>query len=270
MRKADRLFQIIQTLRRRPVVTAAALARDLDVSERTIYRDICDLVSSGVPIDGEAGVGYTLRPGFDLPPLMFTEPEVEAMVLGARVVSSWGDAALAKAANDALARVEAALPERLRARFEGTRLYAPGFHVRQDVIARLSILRGAIDARRRVQISYVDAAGDASERAVRPLGLFFWGNTWSLEAWCELRIDFRSFRLDRITELLVLDGAFTNEPGTSLDDFFRMFGHELARPTDEHAPAGLTPSSGSAHNGVGVRPVAAAGPTQMPVSRSAR
>src|SRR5580765_5400599 len=98
MRRADRLFQVVQVLRRRPVVTAAELARSLEVSERTVYRDIRDLVASGVPIDGEAGVGYTLRRGFDLPPLMFTPDEIEALVLGARVVTSWGDAALGKAA----------------------------------------------------------------------------------------------------------------------------------------------------------------------------
>ena len=120
MRRADRLFQIIQLLRRRHVVTAAFLARELEVSERTVYRDIRDLVGTGVPIDGEAGVGYTLRRGFDLPPLMFTEPELEAMVLGARVVSSWGDQALGRAARDALARVEAALPDRDSARQRST------------------------------------------------------------------------------------------------------------------------------------------------------
>lgn len=114
MRRADRLFQIIQLLRRRHVLTAAAIAQDLEVSERTVYRDIADLVRSGVPIAGEAGVGYTLRRGFDLPPLMFTEEEIEALVLGTRVVSSWADEGLAKAAESALARIEAALPERLK------------------------------------------------------------------------------------------------------------------------------------------------------------
>ena len=125
MRRADRLFQIIQLLRRKRVLTAALLADELEVSERTVYRDIRDLVSSGVPIEGEAGVGYMLRRGFDLPPLMFSEAEIEAMVLGARVVTSWGDAGLAKAAGEALARVEAALPDRLKLRLNQTPLYAP-------------------------------------------------------------------------------------------------------------------------------------------------
>lgn len=137
MRRADRLFQIIQLLRRRHVVTAAYLARELEVSERTVYRDVRDLISSGVPIEGEAGVGYMLRKGFDLPPLMFTDTEIEAMVLGARVVSSWGDAALARAARDALARVESVLPDRLRSRLQDTRLYAPGFHLPANVVASI-------------------------------------------------------------------------------------------------------------------------------------
>src|SRR3954470_804297 len=125
MRRADRLFQIIQLLRRRNVATAGWLAGELEVSERTVYRDIRDLVMSGVPIEGEAGVGYVLRRGFDLPPLMFTDAEIEAMVLGARVVTSWGDAGLARAAGDALARVEQALPDRLRSRLGGARVVAP-------------------------------------------------------------------------------------------------------------------------------------------------
>ncbi len=145
MRRADRLFQVIQLLRRRNVATAAWLAQELEVSERTIYRDVRDLVLSGVPIEGEAGVGYLLRRGFDLPPLMFTDSEIEAMVLGARVVQSWGDAGLAKAAGDALASVESVLPERLQARLNGTPLFAPGFHVRTHVAEALTTLRGAIE-----------------------------------------------------------------------------------------------------------------------------
>lgn len=222
MRRADRLFQIIQLLRRRHVVTAGYLARELEVSERTVYRDIRDLVGSGVPIDGEAGVGYTLRRGFDLPPLMFTEDELEAMVLGARVVSSWGDAALARSAHDALARVEAALPERLRARLEETPLYAPGFHVPSATIASLTPLRTAIEERRLVWLQYCDELDSVTEREVRPLGLFFWGNRWSLTGWCELRADFRSFRLDRIREMNVRDDRFLPQPGRTLEDYFRM------------------------------------------------
>ena len=227
MRRADRLFQVIQLLRRRNVVTAAWLAGELEVSERTVYRDIRDLVLSGVPIEGEAGVGYMLRRGFDLPPLMFTDAEIEAMVLGARVVTSWGDAGLAKAAADALARVESVLPDRLKARLTGTPLFAPGFHVPQQVAASLTVVRGAIDARRKVRMAYTGADGADTERTVRPLGLFFWGTTWSFAGWCELRTDFRSFRLDRIGHLDVLPERFQDEAGRTLDDYF-------ARRDDHH------------------------------------
>jgi predicted DNA-binding transcriptional regulator YafY len=225
MRRADRLFQVIQLLRRRNVATAAWLAEELEVSERTIYRDVRDLMLSGVPIEGEAGVGYILRRGFDLPPLMFTEAEIEAMVLGARVVTSWGDAGLAKAAAEALARVEAVLPDRLRERLTATPLFAPGFHVPQEVAASLPALRGAIDERRKIHLDYVSADGSGTERAVRPLALFFWGSVWSLTAWCELREDFRSFRLDRMRELKPLPDRFRDEPGRTLDDYFARMGN---------------------------------------------
>jgi predicted DNA-binding transcriptional regulator YafY len=225
VRRADRLFQLIQLLRRRNVATAAWLARELEVSERTVYRDVRDLMLSGVPIEGEAGVGYLLRRGFDLPPLMFSEAEIEAMVLGARVVTSWGDAGLAKAAAEALARVEAILPERLKSRLNGTPLYAPGFHVPAAVVERLASLRRAIDQRRAVQLAYTAAGGEATDRTVRPLGLFFWGYGWSLAAWCELRTDFRSFRLDRIRELRVLPERFADEPGRTLQDYFSRMEH---------------------------------------------
>jgi predicted DNA-binding transcriptional regulator YafY len=226
MRRADRLFQVIQLLRRHHVITAAAIARELEISERTVYRDIRDLVSSGVPIDGEAGVGYTLRRGFDLPPLMFTADEIEAMVLGVRVVTSWGDAALARAAESALARVEAAIPDRLRTKMAATPLYAPGFHVPAEVVEGLTSLRTAIDESRKVWIAYTDPEGTTTERTIRPLGLFFWGRSWSLTAWCELRDDFRSFRLDRIGELRPLATPFSPEPGRTLDDYFHKMDAE--------------------------------------------
>ncbi len=226
MRRADRLFQVIQLLRRRQVVTAAALAEALEVSERTVYRDISDLVASGVPIEGAAGVGYMLRKGFDLPPLMFRDDEVEALVLGARVVTSWGDAQLARSARDALARVEAALPERLKERLARTPLYAPGFHVPPWVVAGLASLRAAVEERRKVWFAYTDLGASHTERTVWPLGLFFWGSSWSMTAWCELREDFRSFRLDRMAELRVLEDRFPETAGRTLDDYFRRMDDE--------------------------------------------
>jgi predicted DNA-binding transcriptional regulator YafY len=220
MRRADRLFQIIQLLRRRHVLTAAAIGAELEVSERTVYRDIADLVRSGVPIAGEAGVGYTLRRGFDLPPLMFTEEEIEALVLGTRVVSSWADEGLAKAAESALARIEAALTDKLKARLTGSRLFAPSFHGPQRVAAALADLRKAIDERRPTRLDYADNDGARTDRVVRPLGLFFWGNKWTLTAWCELRDDFRDFRLDRIQGMTMLEGQFELETGKTIEDFF--------------------------------------------------
>jgi predicted DNA-binding transcriptional regulator YafY len=222
MRRADRLFQIVQALRKRKATTARQLADRLEVSERTIYRDVQDLIASGVPIQGEAGVGYALDRSFDLPPLMFDEDEIEALVLGARVVKSWADPALAKAADSALAKVEAALPRRLKDRIESSTLFALSFRSQKAVKDKLSGLRGAIRTRHKVEFAYEDRNGQASARRVQPLGLFYWGQTWSLGAWCEMREGFREFRLDRMRELAVTDQVFQPEPGRTLADFFLM------------------------------------------------
>ena len=219
MRRADRLFQIIQLIRKHRVTTAAVLAESLEVSERTVYRDIRDLVLSGVPIEGEAGVGYVLRKGFDLPPLMFTRTEIEALVLGTRVVSSWADPELAKAAESALDRISVALPDSLRDRLTSSRLYAPAFMVDTAVVERLGSLRGAVDDRWRAWMVYRDAADAETTRTVRPLGLAFFGNRWTLMAWCELRENFRAFRLDRVSELRILNERFEHEPGKTMDDY---------------------------------------------------
>jgi len=199
MRRADRLFRIIQSLRRRRrPVTSAQLAEGLGVSQRTVYRDIRDLVDSGVPIVGEAGMGYVLSRAYDLPPLMFEETEIEALVLGARVVRSWGDRELARAAESLLSKVEAVVPEALRERIAATTLFAVESRPREELRRTLGLLRGAVRERRRVRFRYTDRAGVLSDREVRPLGLFYWGITWTLASWCELRRDFRSFRLDRM------------------------------------------------------------------------
>jgi predicted DNA-binding transcriptional regulator YafY len=228
VRRADRLFQIVQRLRRRGPVTAATLAEELEVAPRTIYRDVRDLIASGVPIQGEAGVGYALARGFDLPPLMFTEDEIEALVLGARIVESRADPALARAARDVLAKVEAVLPARLRDRVEGTALYVPDFGVRKADDG-LTALRRAIRARRKVAFGYTDRSEALTTRTVQPLGIFLWGELWSLGAWCELRTGFRNFRLDRMRDLAVLDDQFQPAPGRTLNDFFRHYEQEDRR-----------------------------------------
>jgi predicted DNA-binding transcriptional regulator YafY len=221
MRRADRLFAIIQILRRRRLATAQGLSGELEVSERTIYRDIADLVASGVPIDGEAGVGYILRNGHDLPPLMFTPAEIEALVLGARIVAKWSDAALARAADDALAKIAAVLPERLRDQLDRIPLYAPGDHFQQPLPREFADLRAAVRDRRKVRFAYAGADGGQTRRTVRPLAFLFYGAVWLMPAWCELRQDFRSFRLDRMTEIDIGEARFKPERGKTLDDYLR-------------------------------------------------
>jgi predicted DNA-binding transcriptional regulator YafY len=221
MRRADRLFEIVQYLRGRRLTTARQLAEWLAVSERTIYRDVADLTASGVPIDGEAGVGYRIKPGFDLPPLMFSLNEIEALTIGARFVESWGGPGLAQGARSALAKIAAALPRDKRAALESSRLFAPGIFVDPVPGERLEAMRQALAERRVARIEYRDGDGRTSQRRVRPLGLYFWGEAWSLAAWCELREDFRNFRLDRIVDLALLPERFADEPGRRLEDFVR-------------------------------------------------
>lgn len=220
MRRADRLFQLVQLLRRRRVTTAAWLAEQLGVSDRTIYRDVQDLICAGVPIEGEAGVGYALPTNFDLPPMMFDREEIAALALGARIVGSWGDDRLAKAASAALAKVQAVVPPALKRRIDAEPLYAPGEHVSVQMRTVLSTVRPALEAQKIIWLAYVRKDGTASERRVRPVGLFFWGDCWSLIAWCELRQGFRNFRVDRIDRLEVLDEKFVAQPGQTLEDFF--------------------------------------------------
>lgn len=208
MRRADRLFQIVLLLDRGRAVTARELGDALQVSERTIYRDIADLSRAGVPISGEAGVGYLMRAGYRLPPLMFDPEELAALALGSRMVRSWADPALGRAAERALLRIESVLPKALRHDPARDALLVPGFHVPDTLRAPMSGLREAIAAHRKLRIAYVRADGATSERIVQPVGLVFWGQTWTLGAWCELRGDFRSFRLDRIASSSALDAHF--------------------------------------------------------------
>lgn len=221
MRRADRLFRIVQLLRAGRLQTARGLAQKLQVSERTVYRDVQDLQLSGVPILGEAGVGYTLRRDYDLPPLMFNPREITALVLGSRMVATWGDADLATAANGALRKIEAVLTPTLRDRIDGVRLYVPSVALSSQSSTReaLEQLRSAIEASRIIRVSYRDEKAQVTERRLRPLALLFWGSVWTLVAWCELRIDFRSFRVDRFQQLSVLEEAFTQEAGQRYEDF---------------------------------------------------
>jgi predicted DNA-binding transcriptional regulator YafY len=222
MRRADRLFQIVQHLRGGRLVTARTLSERLEVSERTIYRDVADLMGSGVPIDGEAGVGYILRSGFDMPPLMFTRDELAALTLGARFVKAWSGARLALAAEEALVKIEAVLPDREKQASTDTHLFAIGAGLPdtvREVVDRLDI---AIRERRRMHVVYETLGGETSERDLRPLGLYHWGKVWTLAAWCELRDDFRNFRVDRIATIAECGDGFRDEPGKTLRDFLRV------------------------------------------------
>lgn len=225
MRRADRLFRIVHLLRHRSVTTASTLAEALEVSERTIYRDIRDLSLSGVPILGEAGVGYALPRGFDLPPMMFTSEEIEALVLGVRIVASWTDRSLAKAAQGVLAKVGAVLPDRLKPHVDQTFLFAPKGRLSPLVLAHLADARTAIGAQRKIHMVYAQPDARPTERTVEPIGLFFWGKVWTMVAWCELRHDFRSFRLDRMRDVVVMDDPCQPAPGRTLEAFFRYVVH---------------------------------------------
>lgn len=221
MRRADRLFQIVQHLRARRLTTAARLAELLEVSERTIYRDVRDLSLSGIPIEGEAGVGYRIHKSFELTPLMFTTDEIEAVVAGLRMVQVFTGPALRRASESALNKVALALPEERKKDMERPRLFAPGI-IRDDAQGeRIDQIRFAIAGQRKLQIAYQDESAKLSDRTLRPLGLHFWGRCWTLASWCEMRNDFRNFRLDRIQSLTALDTTFQDEPGRTLADFLK-------------------------------------------------
>ncbi len=209
------------------VVTARWLAEQFGVSERTIYRDVQDLVASGVPVDGEAGVGYRLRRGFQVPPLMFDSAELQALVFGVRVAQAYGDPEMAKAADRVLAKVDAVLPHRLRGELESDRLVVPARPLPPGASEMLGEVREAINQRLRLFIDYRDAEGHSTERIVWPMSLLYWGQTWTLGAWCELRQAFRSFRVDRIAANRTLASRFPDEPGKRLSDYFAAIRHRV-------------------------------------------
>jgi predicted DNA-binding transcriptional regulator YafY len=232
MRRADRLFRIVQLLRRRrTVVTAAQIAGKLEVSERTVYRDIRDLIQAGTPIDGEAGVGYRLQPGYDLPPLMFDREEIQALVLGARIVRQVGDPALARASESILSKVAAVLPKDLEPLLAEARLFMPNTVNSARSAAGLAVAREALVAQRRMRLKYANERGEETERTVRPLGVFFWGRTWTLAAWCELRSGFRNFRLDRVGDVTLRE-RFEEEPGRTLRDMLAQYGPAAVKLLD--------------------------------------
>jgi len=226
MRRADRLFLIIHALRgRRTALPARGLAETLGVSLRTVYRDVADLQLSGVPIEGEAGVGYVLRKGAEIPPLMFSAEELEALVVGTRFVKAFAGQRLHRGAQAALLKIEAVLPPELRQRAMRSRIFAPADWIesRNGLIDRL---HAAIEAHQVLRLAYRDEAGRASEREVEPLCLAFWGGVWTLGSWCRLRDGFRTFRPDRMAHFEPTGETFVEAPGRDMAAYVRAMGGE--------------------------------------------
>ncbi len=228
MRRAERLFRLVDELRTRHVTRADDLARTLEVSPRTIYRDIAHLQASGLPIDGEAGVGYLLQPGFDLPAMTFTHDQIEALALGLAIAASLDDPDLSLAAHEARAKLQAALP-----RPETRRLAdAPFFALRRSTGAPVHarLIRRAIRQRRVVQIDYTDGQARTSTRRLHPLAIWAMAEGWMFSGWCELRADFRTWRFDRVQALILTPDCFPEDPARSLAAFLARESCDTAAP----------------------------------------
>jgi predicted DNA-binding transcriptional regulator YafY len=210
MRRTERLFAIIQILRRaRAPVTASSIAEELETSLRTIYRDVAELIAQRVPVRGEAGIGYMLESGFDMPPLMLTPDEIEAAVLGARWVAGRGDPALARAANDLVAKIGAVIPSHLRPFLLEGALTTPDRpeRIRPDTLD-VARVRAAIRGQTKIQLTYRDESERETRRTVWPVAIAYYETVRLLAAWCELRQDFRHFRTDRVSEAAFLEERY--------------------------------------------------------------
>ncbi len=230
MPRTDRLFDLIQILRDGRLHRAQDLADRLEVSVRTIYRDMDTLVASGVPIAGERGLGYMATAAITLPPLNLTMTELEALHLGMAIVGEAADEELSRAAASLSAKIDAVLPEDRR-----TPPTAWGFAVYPFADAakgfrHMPAIRAAVRARQKLRITYVKDDGTQSERVIRPLQLDYWGRVWTVTAWCEWRADFRVFRIDRIDSLRVLPQLFVDEPGRTLADYLVSERHDPRPP----------------------------------------
>ncbi len=219
MRRTDRLFELIQILRNGRLHRAADLAEKLEVSLRTVYRDMDTLMKSGMPIAGERGVGYMLTTAITLPPLNLTLTELEALHLGMAVVGEAADEELQKAARTLSAKIDAVLPEDRSAPPTGWGFAVYPFADAAEGFKHMPSLRSAIRARQKVRVGYTDLEGGKTSRTIRPLQLEYWGRVWTVTAWCEMRKDFRVFRVDKINRLRILPGLFVEEPGKTLADY---------------------------------------------------
>jgi predicted DNA-binding transcriptional regulator YafY len=223
MRRSDRLFDIIQRLRTaRGPTTAAALAEELEVTVRTVYRDVATLQARRVPIEGAPGIGYMLRRGFDLPPLMFSIEEIEAIAVGARLVARTGDPGLQDAAASVLSKVTVVLPEALRAQLASAPFFVSGSGAPVPESADLSQVRQAIREERKLHLRYVDEKGASTRRTVWPIAVAYYVQATLIGAWCELRQDYRHFRADRITALTVLDERYPSDHGRLMAEWLAM------------------------------------------------
>lgn len=220
MARSERLLALLQLLRRhRHPVSGATLADELGVSIRTLYRDIATLQAQGADIEGEPGVGYVLRPGFMLPPLMFSQSELEALMLGFRWVQKFADMPMTKAASDALAKISAVLPAELRDELENTALLVGPRRVVDAEVVDLVLLRSAIRRERKLRLAYADVAGTFTDRVVWPVALGYFEETRMLVAWCEARNDFRHFRTDRMREITLLESRYPRRRAQLLKDW---------------------------------------------------
>lgn len=220
MARSERLLALLQLLRRhRHPVSGATLAGELGVSIRTLYRDIASLQAQGADIEGEPGVGYVLRPGFMLPPLMFLQGELEALVLGFRWVQKFADAPVTKAATDALAKISAVLPAELAAELESTALLVGPRRIVDGEIVDLAVIRAAIRRERKLRLSYCDAAGVRSERVVWPVALGYFEETRMLVAWCERRQGYRHFRTERMAAISLLEARYPRRRAAMLKEW---------------------------------------------------
>jgi predicted DNA-binding transcriptional regulator YafY len=218
MRRADRLFDIIQTLRvARNPMTAATLAEQLEVTVRTVYRDIAALQASRVPIEGAAGIGYVLRRGFDLPPLMFTADELDAISVGARLVRRLRDPGLQDAADSVLAKITTILPEQLRRGVVAAPFYVSAGQAEAPTGIDLSDVRFAIRETRKMRITYTDARGLRSNRTIWPIAMAYYVDATLIGAWCQLREDYRHFRVERIVTSTLMDETFPTEGGKLME-----------------------------------------------------
>ncbi len=217
MRRAERLFRLVNELRARGVCRAEDLASYFEMSVRTVYRDIAHLQASGLPIEGEAGVGYILRPGFDLPAMTFTFEQLDALAMGLSFVEAAGDTSLSQAAGEVRTKLQASLPEPDKRKLENAPLFASRRDGRAAPITK--VVRRAIREARILQLEYKDEKDNLSNRRVRPLAIWAFTDGWLFAGWCELRNDFRAFRIDRISAIEETGDCFVNDPNRNLQAY---------------------------------------------------